>query len=130
MKLQLLLFSASLLVLAACKKDRNVNCQYDIPGTYTGMKISTPYGQTHDTTLNVTVEARLKSGKLQVIFEDGEKTDKFKVDDCAALYKESVPSGFYSYDYKFYQDSMYIKVTVVPDSPSEENVYEYFVSKN
>jgi hypothetical protein len=105
---RLFIFLPLLLFLASCAKDRFVDCQYKVDGTYEGDKVSFIGTDTvTDDAKNLVV--KLKSGKILVEFK-GSKSLKMQVDNCVAGYSTQVDETDDQYSivgFNFFDDSLY-----------------------
>lgn len=115
------LFAVGIALFTSCKKDRFVNCQFDLIGKYVGVRVSPAQGQTtYSEAVEITTE--YEKGKLVVVFYPGDANRAFEVNDCQGSYTSESKAR---YSFYFFEDSLHInrKPPIGDTLASETNWY-------
>jgi major membrane immunogen (membrane-anchored lipoprotein) len=120
-----------MLLLASCKKDRFVDCQYNILGTYTGtVRVYENGGAFYTDYGSITRQVILKDGGIAVINPDSNSdSERIKIDNCKGETTVKDDIGTSTFRAHFYQDSLYYYTYYPNGNPAEQGWNEYFLTK-
>lgn len=116
-------------LLASCKKDRFVDCQFPVDGSYNGFKVVYSAGDTVFSEVNSFVVA-FRKGKVEIDF-GGSRSRLMEVNACVSGYSTQVDEADDQYsvvEFNFFQDSLYYTLDQYVSNELSAHT-DYFLTK-